>query len=134
MLQSIIILFCIKHLYEILKIKINDIVQNIKVEIKDKEQKYLIKLYMFVLGSPFSCLGLFVCYYLLKIIIILITNPVISLYANILLYIVRNVSLYFCIIICEVIIYVLNKIIIEKEKYKYKGNKTFLEEIEIISE
>ena len=132
-IQSLCVLFCIYKLYGNLKKKITDIASNIKIDTQDKKQKSLIRLYLMILGSPLSCLFLFIFYYIVKIVILFIYKPVIALYANILLNIVNNTSKYFAFIICQVIIYVLNKISIEKDKEKQKQNKTFLEEVEIIN-
>ena len=132
-IQSLCVLFCIYKLYGNLKKKITDIASNIKIDTQDNKQKSLIRLYLMILGSPLSCLFLFIFYYIVKIVILFIYKPVIALYANILLNIVNNTSKYFAFIICQVIIYVLNKISIEKDKEKQKQNKTFLEEVEIIN-
>ena len=132
-IQSLCVLFCIYKLYGNLKKKITDIASNIKIDTQDNKQKSLIRLYLMILGSPLSCLFLFIFYYIVKIVILFIYKPVIALYANILLNIINNTSKYFAFIICQVIIYVLNKISIEKDKEKQKQNKTFLEEVEIIN-
>jgi len=133
-IQSLVILYCIYKLHDNLKIKITDIVSNIKIETQDKKQINLIKFYLFILGSPLSCLILFTIYYCLKIVILFILNAVFALYASILLNIVKNSAKYFTFFVCEVIIYVLNKISIEKEKELKKNNKTFLDEVEIIKD
>jgi hypothetical protein len=133
-IQSLCVLFCIYKLYGDLKKKITDIVTNIKIETQDKKQISLIRLYLMILGSPLSCLFLFIFYYIVKIAILFIYKPLIALYANILLNIIKNASKYFAFIICLAIIYVLNKISVEKEKEKQKQNKLFLEEFEIFND
>ena len=131
-LQSSCVLFCIYKLYGDLKKKITDIANNIKVETTDSQQKYLIKSYLLIIGSPLLCLVLFIFYYIVKIIFLFILQPVIALYASILLNILNNTSKYFTFLVCQVIIYILNKISIEKEKRKQK--QSFLEEVEIIND
>ena len=131
-LQSSCVLFCIYKLYGDLKKKITDIANNIKVETTDNHQKYLIRSYLFIIGSPLSCLVLFIFYYIVKIIFLFILKPVFALYASILVNILGNTSKYFTFLVCQIIIYVLNKISNEKEKRKQK--QSFLEEVEIIND
>ena len=131
-LQSSCVLFCIYKLYGDLKKKITDIANNIKVETTDNHQKYLIRSYLFIIGSPLSCLVLFIFYYIVKIIFLFILKPVFALYASILVNILGNTSKYFTFLVCQIIIYVLNKISNEKEKRKQK--QSFMEEVEIIND
>ena len=133
-LQSSCVLFCIYQLYGDLKKKITDIANNIKVETTDNHQKYLIRSYLLIIGSPLSCLALFIFYYIAKIIFLFILTPVIALYASILVNILNNASKYFTLLICQVIIYVLNKISNEKEKRKQRQQQSILEEVEIIND
>ena len=104
----------------------------LKVETTDNHQKYLIRSYLFIIGSPLSCLVLFIFYYIVKIIFLFILKPVFALYASILVNILGNTSKYFTFLVCQIIIYVLNKISNEKEKRKQK--QSFMEEVEIIND
>ena len=127
LLQCFIILYFLYALYKELKIKIFEIVNNI---ISESQRKYIIC--RFVIGSPQSCLTLFMIYYILAILFLFIRRHVFLIYANILLNIIKNSSKVFVFFICEAIIYILNKIKVEKEKERAKQNKSYMDEIDII--
>ena len=116
LIQNFYILYCISKLYEYSKKKIVVIVNNLK-----KKEKKDDKLNQFILGSPQSCFLLFSFYYLLKIVLIFIKNPIVLIYVNILINIVKEASKYFAFFICLIITYQFNKIKLEKEK---KNNNT----------
>ena len=127
LLQSFIILYYLYSLYNELKRKICEIVNNI---ISESQRKYIIC--RFVIGSPQSCLTLFMIYYILSILFLFIKRHVILIYANILLNIIKNTSKVFVFFICEAIIYLLNKIKVEKEIERAKQNKSYIDEIDVI--
>ena len=86
------------------------------------------KINFFILGSPLSSTLLFALYYLLKVSFIFIKTPILILYLNIVLNIIKNSSKYFVFLICGAIIYVLNIAETEKEKEKEKENKYYSDE------
>ena len=120
LLQSFYLLYFIYKGYEHYKEKIVKIVNNLKG--KDEKND---KLNQFILGSPQSCFFLFSFYYIIKIILVFINNPIFLIYANILLNIVKEASKYFVFFICIVILYQLNKMKFEDEK---KSSNTQFEE------
>ena len=99
-LQSACILYCIYKAYEEFKKYIYDIANNIKYS-----EKELSKTYLFILGSPQSCLILFTIYYVLKIFFIFINNPVYIIYSKIVLNILKEAVKYFAFSVCQGIIY-----------------------------
>ena len=99
-LQSFCILYCIYKTYEEFKKYIYDIANNIKCS-----EKELSKVYLFILGSPQSCLILFTIYYILKIFFIFINNPVYIIYSKIVLNILKEAVKYFAFSVCQGIIY-----------------------------
>ena len=99
-LQSFCILYCIYKTYEEFKKYIYDIANNIKCS-----EKELSKIYLFILGSPQSCLILFTIYYILKIFFIFINNPVYIIYSKIVLNILKEAVKYFAFSVCQGIIY-----------------------------
>lgn len=118
-IRSLFILFCIYKLYKYLNDIITKIVSNLingcKIQINNK-------INLIILGSPLLCSILFSIYYILKTLIAFIYKPLLVLYLNILLSIIKNSSTYFVFFICEAIIYVLNKINEENEKEKQSKN------------
>ena len=130
LIQSFFILLCLYALYLKLKIKIIEIGNNIKSELTESKSQIII--YNFILGSPQACLTLFMVYYILAILFLFIRRHVILIYANILLNIIKNTSKLFVFLICEVIIYILNKIKVKKEKERANKNKSNIEEVDVI--
>lgn len=125
-IQSIIALYCITKLYKYLKIKLGEIGKKIINETQKRN-----KLYLIVLGSPLSCSIFFSIYYGLRICFMFIKRPVIFIYANIILNIIKDSSKYFTFFVCEIIIYLLNKIQIKKEKYNKRRH--YIDERDIIN-
>lgn len=103
--QSVIIIYCIYVLYIRIKNKINKIFQNIikQTSIHNKN------IYLFLLGSPVSCLILFLSYYILRILFLYILNPEFIVYENITLKVIKDSSKYFLFFILEIILYLLSK-------------------------
>ena len=129
--KLILSLRCICILFFLFKIYIN--LREIILEISNnriKQSKALTnnKINFFILGSPLSSTLLFALYYLLKVSIIFIKTPILILYLNIVLNIIKNSSKYFVFLICGAIIYVLNIAETEKEKEKEKENKYYSDE------
>ena len=98
--QSTCILYCIYKEYQYFKKYIYEIANNLKC--KDKE---LGKIYLFILGSPQSCLFLSSIYYVLKILSIFINNPIYIIYSKILLNIHKEAVKYFSFCICQCIFF-----------------------------
>jgi len=114
-LQSTCVLYCIYKTYGEFKKYIYEIANSIKCN--DKE---LSKVYLFILGSPQSCLILFTIYYVLKIFFIFIKNPVYVIYSKILLNILKEAVKYFAFCVCQGIIY---------QYYAYKLEEDEIKEI-----
>ena len=114
-LQSTCILYCIYKTYEEFKNYIYEIANSIKCS-----EKELSKVYLFILGSPQSCLILFTLYYVLKIFFIFINNPVYIIYSKIVLNILKEAVKYFAFFVCQGIIY---------QYYTYKLEEDEIKEI-----
>ena len=112
-LQSACILYCINKAYEIFKKYIYDIANNIKCNNKE-----LGKVYLFILGSPQSCLILFSTYYVLKIFFIFLNNPVYIIYSKIVLNILKESVKYFAFCVCQGIIYQFYTYKLEEDEIK----------------
>lgn len=81
-----------------------------------------------IIGSPFSCLVLFVSHYLIKIWLLFFRSPLLLFYGNIAVNIFKEGGKYFVFGICIVVLYALNKLMIG-DSYK----KSDLEEKEVIN-
>ena len=114
-LQSTWILYSIYKTYEEFKNYIYEIANSIKCS-----EKELSKVYLFILGSPQSCLILFTLYYVLKIFFIFINNPVYIIYSKIVLNILKEAVKYFAFFVCQGIIY---------QYYTYKLEEDEIKEI-----
>ena len=114
-LQSTCILYCIYKTYGEFKKYIYEIANSIKCSNKE-----LSKVYLFILGSPQSCLILFTIYYVLKIFFTFIKNPVYIIYSKILLNILKEAVKYFAFFVCQGIIY---------QYYTYKLEEDEIKEI-----
>lgn len=112
-------LYCIYKFYERFCNNITEIANKLKGK-KEKNEK----LNLFILGSPQSCLFLFTFYYILKLIIVFIKNPITLIYINIIINIVKEASIIFLFIICQVILYQLYKIKVEDDQSKKKFSQT----------
>ena len=99
-LQSTCILICIYKSYEYLKKYIYEIANSLKC--KDKEFG---RVYLFILGSPQSCLFLSTIYYVLKILFIFTNNPIYIIYSKIVLNIHKEAVKYFSFCICQCIFF-----------------------------
>lgn len=127
LIQSFCIIFLIYKLSKNIKEKVIQIGKNMMNSQTHQKQK----MYLIILGSPNSCMALFVVYYALKIIFIFIKNPAFILYANIVLNILKGTCIYFVFLLCELIMYILNKIKVEKEEKKRKLElKANIEEVD----
>ena len=69
------------------------------------QDKALGRAYLFILGSPQSCLFLFTIYYILKLSFIFTNNPIYIIYSKIILNIHKEAVKYFVFCICQVIFY-----------------------------
>lgn len=127
LVQSYCILLCIYKIYNNIKEKIVQIGNNMINETGKKK-----KIYLIIIGSPISCLILFSFHYALKIIFVFIKNPIFLIYANILLNILKETSIYFIFLLCQLILYILNKIKTDKEKKSQIEFKRYIEEIDDI--
>lgn len=124
LIQSFIIIFWIYKLSKKFKEKVTQIGNHMMNSQTAKKRK----IYLIILGSPNSCMALFIIYYALKIIFIFIKNPEFILYANIVLNILKGTCIYYVFLLCELIIYILNKTKKEKEEQKRKVVKINVEE------
>lgn len=122
-MQCTSILYCIYKTYEDFKKYIYDIANGIRCNGKE-----LGKVYLFILGSPQSCLTLFTVYYLLKLFFIFIKNPVYIIYSKIVLNIVKEAGKYFAFCVCQGIIY--QYYIYKLEEDEIKEIKAHPDEIE----
>jgi hypothetical protein len=124
-IQSFVLLFYIYKSYQNFKKKLCEIGNNLIKETHSTNKNYLI-----ILGSPYICALLFSFYYVLKICFVFIKRPVFFIYANIVLNIIKDTSKYFTFFICELIIYMLDKIKTEKEKNN--KFKSYIDEKDLI--
>ena len=126
-INSLCILFCLYRLYNEYKGKIKEI--GLYILNENKKSKVVT---LMIMGSPQSLIFYFSFYYILKLIFLFIQNPVIIFYANIILLVFGDTCKYLIFLLCELIIYGLNKIKIEKEKIVKNANKNDTEENKII--
>lgn len=98
--QPTCILYCIYKEYQYFKKYIYEIAKSLK-----RNYKELGKVYLFILGSPQSCLFLSSIYYVLKILSIFINNPIYIIYSKILLNIHKEAVKYFSFCICQCIFF-----------------------------
>ena len=125
LIQFLSILYCLYKLYSGLKKNINNIGKDLM-----GNSQILNKILKFILGSPTSCYILYTLYYLLKIIVIFVINPVFVIYINILINIIKETSKYFLFVICQMIIFQLNLVNFQKTEssYESKGISQYDEE------
>ena len=111
MLQYIAIIYCIYKLYEFIKNKIIEIVDNsVKKQILINR-----KLCLLILGSPLSTFILLETNYVIKIFFLFIKNKLLFIYEIIILKIVQEGSKYFIYLILVLLLYSLNEYNIKKE-------------------
>ena len=111
MLQYIAIIYCIYKLYEFIKNKIIEIVDNsVKKQILINR-----KLCLLILGSPLSTFILLETNYVIKIFFLFIKNKLLFIYEIIILNIVQEGSKYFIYLILVLLLYSLNEYNIKKE-------------------
>lgn len=111
MLQYIAIIYCIYKLYEFIKNKIIEIVDNsVKKQILINR-----KLCLLILGSPLSTFILLETNYIIKIFFLFIKNKLLFIYEIIILNIVQEGSKYFIYLILVLLLYSLNEYNIKKE-------------------
>ena len=82
----------------------------------------------FIIGFPISCLCIYIFYYLIKLVILFCRDPLIILYGSLICNIIKEWARYFVFALCEIIVYLLNKII----KNEIKKRVDF-EEIQVIN-
>ena len=111
LIQSFCILYCIYKFYK--DVQRNLEIINIK---KVDEFKKNNKIYLLILGSPQSSFILFSIYYSLRIISTFINNPIVLIYANIVLNILKETSKYFIFFVCQAVIWYLNKMGFKNEE------------------
>ena len=104
-IQSLFALYCIFKLYNFLKKKINDIVDNL-VKLKTLQNQ---KIYSLILGSPLPILIFSISNYILKMIFFFIQNPMLIIYENIILNIIKETAKNFLFFVLGLILYVLFK-------------------------
>lgn len=127
LIELLCILFFVNRLYIMYKEKIREI-GNIVINEFGKNVISLL-----ILGSPLTLIYFFSIYYTLKILFLLIKNPVILLYANIALIIFKEGCKYLGFSVVEAIIYSLNKINVGREKKAQKEHKNYIDEYDIIN-
>lgn len=129
MLQYIAIIYCIYKLYEFIKNKIIEIVDNsVKKQILINR-----KLCLLILGSPLSTFILLETNYVIKIFFLFIKNKLLFIYEIIILKIVQEGSKYFIYLILVLLLYSLNEYNIKKEIIEKKSRNTDEEEKVIIN-
>ena len=106
---------------------VSTMIMNESSDSKENKENRVIR---FINGSPFSCLFLFVLYYVLKIAFLFVTNPRLIVYSNIVLTVIKYTVEYFVFFTCDVIACVLNEIYTKKQKGKYQQFNTLFDEIE----
>jgi hypothetical protein len=128
-IQYITAIYCIYKLYELIKIKIIDIVNN------SVKKKIIIntKLCLLILGSPLSAYILLITYYAIKICFLFIKNNLLFIYETIILKIFQEGSKYFIYLILMLFLYSLNEYNIKKEIIEKKSRNTDEEEKVIIN-
>lgn len=116
-IRCICILTCLFKFYKLFKKKIIEIG---KYLIKETHKKK--RIFLFIIGSPTSCLFLLTSNYILNIIFTLFGSPIMYIYRSILLNIIKDTFKFFIFLLGEIIMYNLNKIKMKKEL----ENKYFL--------
>ena len=111
------------YLYNFLTTGFGDIISFI---LKDKND--IRRINKFIIGFPISCLCIYIFYYLIKLVILFCRAPLIILYGSLICNIIKEGARYFVFALCEIIVYLLNKII----KNEIKKRVDF-EEIQIIN-
>jgi hypothetical protein len=127
MIQYIAIIFCIYNLYELIKAKITEIVEN------SIKKKILVdrRICLIILGSPLSAFILLITYYIIKIFFLFNQNKILLIYEIIILKIVQEGSKYFICLILMIFLYSLNEYNINKENNN-KNSKNNEEEENVI--
>ena len=113
LIQSLCVLFSIYKSSG----KIIDVIGLIAYNLKRKFEKYD-NLNKIISGSPQSSIFLFSLYYILKIILFFIKNQIYRIYANVILMIIKETCKNFVFFISLIIVYQLNKLIIDDEEKK----------------
>jgi hypothetical protein len=111
LIQSLCILFSIYKSSG----RITEVIGQIAYNLKRKFEKYD-NLNKMISGSPQSSIFLFSLYYILKIILFFIKNQIYRIYANVILMIIKEDCKYFVFFISLIIVYQLNKLIINDEE------------------
>ena len=127
LIELLFILSFVYRLYKIYKEKIREI-GNIVINEFGRNVISLL-----IVGSPQTLIYFFSFYYTLKILFLLIKNPVILLYANIALIIFKEGCKYLAFSLVEAIIYSLSKINADREKKAQKEHKNYIDEYDIIN-
>ena len=112
------------YVYDILKQGFSSIISSI---IRGKNNN-IRPIHKFIFGAPISCLFIFIIYFIIKLWILFCRDPLTILYGSLVSGIIKDGAKYFVFASCIIIVYLLNKVI--KEKNKLRGD---LEEIEIIN-
>ena len=118
--QTLIISFFLYELYYYLNIVVKEIIYNNKS--KDIQMRLI---YNYLKDLNKICILLFICYYILKIILILIENRIIIFYIDFLLIIIDNGLKYLIFFILTAIIYKLPKNFYNKFITNITDDKTF---------
>ena len=127
-IQCLIIIYCIFVLYSLLNKKLIKIVKQIlnRVTVHDKN------IFLCILGSPLTCLILFISYYILRIIFLSVENPDFIIYSNIILKIIKECSKYFLFFILEILVYIVSENKIEKEQFCNDFNENNMKQKELV--
>lgn len=121
--QNMFSIIYVYYIYDLLKPGINEII-NIIVS----SEKNLSVINKFIIGSPFSCLILFVLHYLIKVWLLFFKSPLMLLYGNIALNIFKDGGKYFAFICCIISVYALNRL-----QNTEAQKKNDLDEVQIIN-
>ena len=110
-IQYLAVIFCMYKLYDFLKKKFIEIVDN------SVKKKIILnrKLCLMLLGSPLSSLILLITYYVIKIIFLFFTFKLLFIYEIIILKIVKEGSKYFIYLVLMVFLYSLNEFNLKNE-------------------
>ena len=117
--QSFCILCILYYLFKLYK-DLQKYMKNNRIKLIEGENHKSI-IYLIIIGSPESIFMLFSFYYILTIITAFINNPVLFIYANIILYILKETSKYFIFFICQAIIWYLNQIKFKNEDKEHEN-------------
>ena len=118
LIQSFCILCILYYLFKLYKDLQKSMKNNRIIKIDEEKKNNVI--YLIIIGSPQSIFILFSFYYILKIITTFINNPVLLIYANIILNIFKETSKYFIFFVCQAIIWYLNQIKFRNEEEEHE--------------